>query len=927
MSGVIPPVIPPGLRQGLTPPVMQGPLQQGMNPPQQGLLAPSTQSYGAPPLPNLEGLVQPMRPVGERPTDHQVIATLLPKRNDHDIPDDPTDDLPPEIRPYAAGLRPTVQPPSSEWVQEIIYQRLGKEDHEIAEINRYYFGIARNYDEELSNQRVTASEYYNGKGFGDEPALKGRSQLVMTVVRDTIRSTLPSLLRVFTGVEDPVHFEPISNEISGNDKLATMLSRQATDYARWALFVANKGWVILHDALLDALTRKAGWVRWSWGKRAQVRTEVAEGLLLPQLQMMLAEPGIEAQRIVRRPMTMGEQQALQKVPEGQMYMQQGGAPEYWSATITRSVQQAWPVVESVPAECVWVVSDAATVNEARGVFHVRDVSVSSLIEMGLDPHAVLTAAGTGSMRAQGRREAIARDSASGHHMHGGPPSDRAMGMVRYIEGWIRCDADNDNKAELLHTHSLGDDCQLIQWERTDEIPLSCFTPYREPGRIIGSSVSDMVMDLQRLQSRVMRATLDSLGQAMYPRTVITLGQVNMSDVRQTAIGSIIRVAQQGAVQELVKPFAGQAALPIMQLLEGVRESRTGITRASQGLTVDELQSTAPIAVSQQTSAAQDRLDMMARTLAETGLAPLYSGLLRMLARQQDRPNVIRIRGEWVSIDPRALGTMWEAAVEVGGKGMPMERLAMLSQIAGKQEQILATQGLNNPLVGVPEYRNTLARMLETANIADVSNYFKALPPGWQPPAPQQGPTAEQLLAMVQQQKTAADLETDRAKAQTDRSKALSDDDRERDKAALDAWVALYKIGAQFGTPVPSLDEMRAAMQPDAPSLGLIGDLPPPTSPQQPATGVQGPQQQPKPGGSPMTGMAPGGVGGLGAQRPQAPMAPPVGSTPPDTAQAVRRALAGQGLPTAYGQIADRAVAGQVAGMGGPSLPNPGGLGG
>jgi hypothetical protein len=74
-------------------------------------------------------------------------------------------------------------------------------------------------------------------------------------------------------------------------------------------------------------------------------------------------------------------------------------------------------------------------------------------------------------------------------------------------------------------------------------------------------------------------------------------------------------------------------------------------------------------------------------------------------------------------------------------------------------------------------------------------------------------------------------------------------------------------------------------------------------------------------------MAPGGGGGLGAQRPQAPMAPPVGSTPPDTAQAVRRALAGQGLPTAYGQIADRAVAGQVAGMGGPSLPNPGGLGG
>ena len=70
--------------------------------------------------------------------------------------------------------------------------------------------------------------------------------------------------------------------------------------------------------------------------------------------------------------------------------------------------------------------------------------------------------------------------------------------------------------------------------------------------------------------------------------------------------------------------------------------------------------------------------MVARTLAETGLAPLYSGLLRMMARQQDRPNTVRIRGQWIAIDPRALATMWECQVNVGGKGMPQERLAMLA---------------------------------------------------------------------------------------------------------------------------------------------------------------------------------------------------------------------------------------------------------
>ena len=918
VSAGMPPPVPPGLAPQPPPVVAPPPVLP------QGLLAPNPTAY-PPPLPPLPGLIPGgMRPTGMELGQEHVLAILLPKRDD-EIPDDETEDLPAELKAYAKGLRPAVRPTGLPWQQEIIYERLGKDDREIESINRHYFNAAESYDADLSRDRVLASQYYSGQPFGDEGALKGRSQLVLTVVRDTIRSTLPSLLRVFTGVEDPISFEPISAEIVGDEQLATNLARQATDYARWALFTANPGWSILHDVLLDALTRKAGWVRWYWGKRQQLRTEVCENMLMPQLQLLLAEPGIETQRIVRRPMTDLEIKATQRTPDGQMYLAQGGPPEYWSAVISRSTQQAWPVVEAVPSDCVWIVADASNVEGARAVFHVRDVPASDLIEMGLPAHEVLTNQDT-MLRPRQRTEMIARDASSGYNMKPGPPDDKSMGYVRYVEGWIRCDADNDHKAELLHTHSLGNGAKLIQWERCDEIPLACFTPYREPGRVIGSSQADMVMDLQRLQSRVMRATLDSLGQSMFPRTVMTLGQVNMADVRQTAIGSIIRVAQQGAVTELTKPFTGKEALPILQVLEAVRESRTGITRASQGLTVDELQSTAPIAVSQQTSAAQDRLDMMARTLAETGLAPLYHGLLKLMARHQDRPNVIRIRGKWIPIDPRALSTMWECSINVGGKGMPMERMAMLAQIAGKQEQILTTQGLDNPLVGVPEYRNTLARMLETVNIADVTSYFKPLEPGWKPPPPNNQPTPDQLLAMVQQQKTAADLETDRGKAQTERASMLSTDERERDKAALDAWVKVYTACMQSGAPAPSLTEFQEAMRSQTPQVGLMANMPPPTSPQQPATGIQSLQQ---PGGmgkpqGPQLGqpLSPNPNNPLQMPRPTNPMTPPQGSMDPASAMAVRQGLQSGQMPTAYGRIANRAMTGLTAGAGGPPMPGP-----
>ena len=903
--------------------------QQGLNPmPGQGLLAPSSQAFPSSsqafptPLPRIPGLVPDgMRPTGMRLGSEQVMAYLV-RQPTPEVPDDADQDLPAALRPFAAGLRPAAKPEGVAWQQEIVFERVGKSDAEIAGIARHYFKSAQNYDANLSRERITASQYYAGRPFGDGSEQPGRSQIVMTVVRDTIRQTLPSLLRVFTAVEDPISFEPISSEIQGNDQLATSLARQATDYTRWALFTANKGWQILHDALLDALTRKAGWVRWYWGARRHVRTEVCEALLLPQLQILLSEPGIEAQRIVRRPMTEEEKRGLIKTQDGQMYLSSGAPAEYWSATLTRTAQQSWPQVEHVAAECVWIDPTATTVEDARAVFHIRDVPVSHLIEMGLPEDKVLAHAAS-EMGPQQRRELIARDNAQGYSSgRGSPPGDRSMATVRYAEGWIRTDADNDNRAELIHVHMLGNATTLIQWERCDEIPLACFTPYREPGRVIGSSQADMVMDLQRVESRVMRAVLDSLGQSMFPRTAVVLGQANLADVRQTAIGSIIRVSQQGAVTELIKPFAGKEALPVMQVLETIRESRTGITRASSGLTVDELQSTAPIAVSQQSSAAQDRLDMVARTLAETGLAPLYSGLLKMMARQQDRTNVVRIRGAWIAIDPRALSTMWETSVNVGGKGMPMERLAMLAQIAQKQEMIMQVGGMANPLAGIPEYRNTLVRMLETVSISDVSSYFKPLPPGWQPPPPPSTPSAEQLLAQVEAQKTAANVENDRAKQQTDRAKLLNEDDRERDKAALDAWTKSWVAAAQFGTPMPSLDEFKQAMKSNAPAIGMLGDLPPPTSPQPPAVGAQqGPQPPP---GRPQPPMMPpqGPQAPMVPPRVTPPMAPPVGSMNPAVAAQVREALTGRGMPTAYGQLANRAIGGLVAGPGGPPVPGP-----
>ena len=500
---------------------------------------------------------------------------------------------------YEAGLQPSIAPAGTPWQQEVVFDRIARDDRDLQEQIRFYWTAARSYDTTLSRDRMRASDYYNGRPLGDEEP--GRSHLVLTTVRDTIRATLPSLLRMFTAVENPVEFTPA---IADNEQLGLMhaqLAQQATQYARWALFTANNGWVVLHDAILDALTRKVGWVRWYWGQQRASRVEECERLLLPQLQMLLQEPGITAQRIVRRPMLPNEIRAVAATQEGAAYLQAGGPPIFYGARLTRTAAQAWPQVEYVPSESVWIVADADQVATARAVFHVRDTPASNLIAAGLPADKVMRSAAE-PVSMQRQRESRNRDPNAQGPLRGAPPNDPSMKYVRYTEGWCQMDTDGDGVAELVHVHCVGNSPQLIRWDRTDEVPLSGFTPYREPGRVVGFSQADMVTDLQRTETRVMRAVLDSLGQSIFPRTVVQVGATNIEDARQTAIGAIIRVTQQGAVTELTKPFIGAQALPVLELLEAVREGRTGITRTSQGLTADALQSTTPTAVDAQTPA-------------------------------------------------------------------------------------------------------------------------------------------------------------------------------------------------------------------------------------------------------------------------------------------------------------------------------------
>jgi hypothetical protein len=130
-----------------------------------------------------------------------------------------------------------------------------------------------------------------------------------------------------------------------------------------------------------------------------------------------------------------------------------------------------------------------------------------------------------------------------------------------------------------------------------------------------------------------------------------------------------------------------------------------------------------------------------------------------------------MRGKYVTFDPRTWANEYDISVNVGlGSGDRDQKLAMLQMVLAKQEQIIQQYGPSNPLVSIGQYRNTLAKFIESAGFKDANEFMNEITPEQnaqlsqpQPPAPDAQAEVAQMLAQVEREKTQAKAQIDAAK--------------------------------------------------------------------------------------------------------------------------------------------------------------------
>ena len=652
---------------------------------------------------------------------------------------------------------------------------------------------------ETTGERQQALEYYLRRPYGNE--VEGKSQVVTGEVAEVVDGALPQLMRIFASSDNVVEFEPVRE---GDEPLA----KQATTYVNHVFYKDNDGFSVLHNWFKDALLQKVGVVKVYWDNETNITRESYKGLTEDELLLIMQDEEVEIISIDTKEAIDENLNPRSPIPTHDV-------------KVRKTIRNGTVRVENVPPEEFLISKRARNIQDSPFCAHRKLITRSELIAMGFEP-TIVEGLPTGDAL-EFSPERIAR------YTRGEQPTDmmsqdHSMQLCEVYECYIKVDYNDDGVAELRKITYCG--TTILADEDCDYIPFHSICPLPIPHKFYGQSLADRAMDLQLIKSTVTRQMLDNLYLTNNYRVGAVEGQVNLDDLLTSTAGGVVRLKNPNALVPLtVQSSAGQS-FPMLEYLDSVQAKRTGVSDTQQGLDPNVLQNTTATAVATMSSAANGKLELIARIFAETGVKSLFQSVFRLICKYQKQARTLRITGQYVSFNPREWSEQYGISINVGlGNGSRTDQLATLQMILSKQEQIIQGYGLSNPVVDIKQYRDTLARMIHMAGFKDASSFLKDISPEQntqlsQPkePQPDSNVQATQILAQVEREKAQLRAQTESAKLELERQQMELDNARQQ--LELQMKEAKLQSDAQAQAQKSQSDSLKSVMA----SLKDIKDL-------------------------------------------------------------------------------------------------------
>jgi hypothetical protein len=674
--------------------------------------------------------------------------------------------------------------------------------------------LAGSTSSDLSRQRTLAMDYYQGDMSTDMPSLDGRSSAVSTDVSDTVDGIMPSIMDIFTSSDEVAKFEAVGPE----DEDA---AQQETDYVNHVFYNDNPGFVVLHSMVKDALIQKNGIVKYWWEEGEDEGRETYQALDGDSFALLVADEQVELIEHTETP------------APGMAVLEGSGTPQpmLHDAVVIRRKPYGCVKVMAVPPEEFLIAKDARSIQDSRYCAHRVKRTRSELIEQGY-PRAKIEALPTGGESVSTEQEARATVNDNDEQS---ADVNVAMQLIEVTEHYLKVDYDGDGTAELRKVTTAGTGEEILDNEPFDRMPFASITPQLMPHRFWGRSVADIVMDIQKIKTALVRALLDNAYFVNNARTEVAESHVTdntLDDLLTNRPGGIVRTKMPGGLTPIVTAPIGNQLFPVLEYMDTVREVRTGVNRNAVGPDANSLNPYSNTATGANilATAAQQRIRLIARTFAETGIKDLFLGIHELILKHGTEARQVKLRNKWAQVNPRNWKTRKDMTVMVGlGTGTRDQVQAYLMNVLGMQIKAMEFQGgPNGPVVYLKNVYATLKKLVENAGFRSADPFFTEPSEQDQQQAAQPKPDPKMAEVQGKLQIKQAEVEGNQAiqaqKAQTElqarREQNVADFQLKREELMLDAQLKRFEaqldaqIELALGKLKAGLEAQVALMKPD-----------------------------------------------------------------------------------------------------------------
>ncbi len=504
----------------------------------------------------------------------------------------------------------------------------------------------------------------------------------------------------------------LSELLFDNNKLAkfTPKSKSPADFHRakvasqltnYVIFKQNDGWSILNSWVKSSLIWKNTIVRWGWVEDHEYKFEEFEQIDQNSLDLLLADDDVEVSG------TLEYSPEVIEIDGEQTYVNM-----YHNVRVRRKKDKSRVRIDLIPPENFRISRDATNIDDAAFVGIESELTKSELKKAYPDADIDWDDLGTVGLTTklisseEATRKVLTAVQAAYSSKQLAIDTEANI-PIQHIECWMKIDRDGDGIAELKHIVIIGG--QIALEEDAQKIPIASLCPFEVPHEFIGLSMADMIRPSTLASTAILRGFIENVYMTNYAPKLADPNIVDFGALQNLKPKSVIPTIgnPQAAVFPLTPDTISQGTVPLMEFLQIHKEQSTGLSKAAQGLN-DTLyvSGNSEQKVSMVQSAAQVRLQYMARRYVETGLKRFVEGVYTLMREKMTTGKVefYDEKGYLASVDPAELPDCEQLCVDADVGGFGNTDMLRKMQLVGKEVipalQTAGAGGAVNPQAAV-----------------------------------------------------------------------------------------------------------------------------------------------------------------------------------------------------------------------------------